>query len=190
MVIRVKDYLKENILITTKIAPEPKEEVAYDLHVGPSYKRPGDENPIPMPRSITLLPNDCVRIDTEEEIRTPVGVFGQSCSRTSLTWEGLVASNLKIDPNFQGRLEIAVFNTSKRGIHLRRGDSFCSIFFFTLQNSLEPGSPIRVPPHSRVFARNKYKEFLIRVAPFVATFGFSVAASLAANYIFHFARLR
>jgi dUTPase len=186
MVIQLKDYPRHGIEITPKHEPDSKERIACDLHVGLSYRRPGDANPRGIENgTIMLRPNDCVRIDTEEKLRTPLGVFGQTCSRASLTAEGLVVANLKIDPNFQGSLNITAFNTSRRPISIGLGRPFCSIFFFTLEYPIEEGSPIRVPPDPRILMGGRYKEALLRSAPYLATFGASVAASLAATYIFN-----
>jgi hypothetical protein len=137
-----------------------------------------------MPMALILGSNDCVRIDTEEEIRTPVAVFGQICSRASLTQEGLVVANLKIDPNFQGRLNITVFNTSRHVISIAKEASFCSLFFFTMENQINANSPVRVPPDAKILTRPRFREMLVRAIPYAITFGASVSASLLAAYIF------
>jgi deoxycytidine triphosphate deaminase len=184
MVIQLKDYPRHGIEITPKHEPDSKERIVYDLHVGLSYRRPGDANRRVIRKVITLRPNDCVRIDTEEELRIPLGVFGQTCSRASLTAEGLVVANLKIDPNFQGSLNVTAFNTSKRSISISPGKPFCSIFFFTLESPLEAGAPARVPPDPKILMGGQYKEAFLRAVPHVITWGLSVAASLVAAYIF------
>ncbi len=184
MVIQLKDYAKHGIQITPWIDPDPKERIVYDLHVGESYRRPGDANRKTMPRMKTLWPNTCIRIDTQEKLTTSTGVFGQTCSRASLSAEGLVVANLKIDPKFAGHhLCVTAFNTGKRPIRIKRDDPFCSIFFSTLEEHVGQDAEARNPPEAGVLATGWVEETLIRAAPFVVTFGLSVAVSLASNYI-------
>src|SRR5437016_3312221 len=100
MIIRVEDYEAKGIVLHNGIPfhATGKEQICYDLHVGESIKRPGDDTRRATPASIRLKPNDCIRIETREELALPNNVFGTICSRASLTAEGLVAANLKIDP--------------------------------------------------------------------------------------------
>jgi deoxycytidine triphosphate deaminase len=110
------------------------ERIALDLHVGDHYEK--DHRYIQFTDSFVLRPNTCVRIRTTECLETPPDVFGQVCSRASLTAEGLIVSNLKIDPNFAGPLELAVFNGGKRPIKIDRDKAFACIWFARLDSPL------------------------------------------------------
>lgn len=110
------------------------ERIALDLHVGDHYEK--NHRYIQFTDGFVLPPNTCVRIRTTECLETPPHVFGQVCSRASLTAEGLIVSNLKIDPNFAGPLELAVFNGGKRPIKVDRDKAFACIWFARLDSPL------------------------------------------------------
>ena len=196
MIIQIRDYPTYKI----RIEPQPDNDVSYtqspdrrelvslDLHVGELIKLPGNDSSFIPPKRIVLRPNDCVRIQTRERLTVPDTVFGQICSRASLTAEGLVAANLKIDPKFQGNLVVAVYNTSKNRIVLDSSLPFCSIFFQTLEHALPEDAPVRVPPPSKIIIGSRFKDWLFSVAPFLLTFLASVAASLIASIIFRLLR--
>src|SRR5688500_17334031 len=131
MVIRLCDYAEKGILFNGDAPParHDKEHVCYDLHVGESVKLPGDDTRRPTPKRIRLKANDCLRIETREHLSIPNDLFGTICSRASLTAEGLLVANLKIDPKFQGKLVVTVYNTSKNIITINSELPFCSIFF-------------------------------------------------------------
>ena len=135
MIIKLADYEAKGIVLhnATAFQANDKEQICYDLHVGDSVKRPGDDTRRATPRPIRLKPNDCVRIETREELAVPNNVFGTICSRASLTAEGLVAANLKIDPKFHGKLFVTVYNTSRNINAINPDLPFCSIFFQTLE---------------------------------------------------------
>lgn len=157
----------------------PEEEICYDLHVGQAIRPPGSEARRTPSAHIELSPNNAVRIETRERLTIPNGVFGQICSRASLTAEGLVVSNLKVDPNFQGRLVVTVFNTSKNRIRIDSALPFCSVFFHTLEESLA-SQRVRTPPEARAITESPWKVGLRKSFPYVITFVLSVVASLIA----------
>ena len=184
MVIKVCDFATKGIILNGAPSVQSgKEQVCYDLHVGESIKFPGDETRHSTPKKIRLKPNDCVRIETREVLRVPSTVFGVVCSRASLTAEGLVVANLKIDPLFQGKLVVTVYNTSKNIILINGELPFCSVFFQMLENPVPGDSPIRTPPDSKIMTGNRKVEGLIRSLPFVATFIASVLAPIITSYI-------
>jgi len=186
MIIQVCDYSARGILLEGSItAPrQQKEQVCRDLHIGESIKLPGDDVRRPTPKKIRLKPNDCLRIETDEHLTVPSNVFGTICSRASLTAEGLIVANLKIDPKFQGKLTITIYNTSKNIITLNHELPFCSIFFQGLETPLPDTAPIRTPPEAKIISGHRIVETLNRALPFILTFGASVLASLIASYLF------
>jgi deoxycytidine triphosphate deaminase len=191
MVISVADYKNRSIVLEGASFPERlKEQICYDLHVGSSIKLPGDDTRRPSPRIIRLKPNDCVRIETREELFVPNDVFGTVCSRASLTAEGLVAANLKIDPKFQGKLVITVYNTSKNLIKIDKKLPFCSLFFQTLETPVPADSPVRTPPEAKIISGNLFLDALMRARPHIFTFIASVLASIVAAYLFGLLRPR
>ena len=186
MIIKVANYRAKHILLDNAVQfhPEDKEQICYDLHVGESIKFPGDDTRRPTPKQIRLKPNDCIRIETREELRVPNDVFGTICSRASLTAEGLVASNLKIDPKFNGKLFVTVYNTSRNINSINPDLPFCSIFFQAIESPVSTAAPVRHPPDAKIITGPRYLEAFLRAVPFLVTFIFSVLASLLATYLY------
>jgi deoxycytidine triphosphate deaminase len=189
MIIRIQDYPSKGIQITNAAPPstDNKEEISYDLHVGDSVRRPGDDTRRPTPKTIRLAPNDCLRIETREHLTVPDRVFGVLCSRASLTAEGLLAANLKIDPKFQGRLVVTIFNASRNVITVNKQPPFCSIFFSTLELPIDADAPVRTPPEAKLITSSRFVEWTLRNKSHFITFLFSVLASFIASYLFLFA---
>jgi deoxycytidine triphosphate deaminase len=94
MIIKVANYEAKGIVLRNAVPfrENDKEQICYDLHVGQSVKRPGDDIRRATPKKIRLKPNDCIRIETREEFSLSNNVFGTVCSRASLTAEGLVVT--------------------------------------------------------------------------------------------------
>lgn|GEM_PF-1620176 len=185
MIIKIGDYATHGITIDPHDKRPDKELVACDLHPGQSFRNPGDANPRPMPEHLVLPPNDCIRIETEEFLRIPRGAFGQVCSRASLTADGLLVANLKIDPLFFGRLVVTVYNASPRQLTIEKEQAFCSIFFQTVEgDGVPPTSAPRQPPDPKILTGSRFVEVVRRVWPFALTFVASVVASLFAAYLF------
>jgi deoxycytidine triphosphate deaminase len=187
MIIQLRDYSTKGIQISGNglAQGDSKEQICFDLHVGESIRIAGDDTRRPTPSPLRLKPNDCLRIETREHLTIPNTVFGMLCSRASLTAEGLVAANLKIDPKFQGKLTITIYNASKNIITINPDLPFCSIFFATLETAVENTSPVRTPPEAKIITGNRLVEWLHRHTPHIATFIFSVLASIIASWIFY-----
>ena len=155
------------------------ERVALDLHVGRTFER--DHKWIEMPDSLVLRPNECIRVRVRELIQTSNKVFGAVCSRASLTAEGLVVSNIKVDPNFVGYLEIAVFNAGTRPIRLKQDKAFGSVWFALLTTPLPEGEPPRVPTPTDGLIFKSWQERARTLAPYFLTGFLSILASLLAG---------
>jgi dUTPase len=157
---------------------ESGERVALDLHVGRTFER--DHKWIQMPKRLILRPHECIRIRVQELIKTPNSVFGAICSRASLTAEGLLVSNIKVDPNFVGYLEVAVFNAGTRAIGIERGKAFASVWFGVLATPIPEGETPRVPTPTDGLIFRSWQERLRTLAPFIITGIASVVGSLIA----------
>lgn len=132
--------------------------IVYDLRVGRTYQEPGDANTYEMPKAYTIKPGRCILVTTEETLNVPENVFGQICSKGSLTSLGLFVGNTKIDPLFVGQLKISVFNASDRPIEIKPKQKFCSIFFQTIEHTV-PVNTIRHAPGMSIQKRNSIKDF-------------------------------
>jgi deoxycytidine triphosphate deaminase len=149
------------------------ERVALDLHVGDDYQVDFHDRWLAMPA--VLRPNDCVRIRVDEDISTPLGVFGQVCSKGGPSSEGLLVANQKVDPNFSGRLELSVFNAGNRSVMVEKGLVFASLWFDRLDPPLTDG-PKRQPARAPGLTRRDWRERWHAARPHAITGIISVAS--------------
>jgi len=187
MILPLKDWKPNGILVTVpgvsndvvaEALGTSGERVALDLHVGRTFER--NHKWIEMPECLILRPNECIRIRVRELIQTPRAVFGGVCSRASLTAEGLLVSNIKVDPNFVGYLEIAVFNAGDHSISLMKGKAFASVWFGALTSPIPDGEPPRVPTPTDGLVFRSWRERARALAPYFATGILSILGSIAA----------
>jgi hypothetical protein len=143
------------------------ERVALDLHVGDDYQEDFQDVWLAMPA--ILRPNDCVRIRVDESISTPDHVFGQVCSKGGTSAEGLLVANQKVDPNFHGRLELAVFNAGKRSVKVDKDLVFASLWFSRLDSSLTHDPPSREPARPPGLTSRDWRERWHAAKPHVLT---------------------
>jgi dUTPase len=185
MIIRSCDFPTYGLQIEGDGAPptDPKEQVVRDLHIGKAFRTPGDANRHELAKHVFLKPNDCILLETYEQLTVPSGVFGMVVSRAGLAAEGIIVASLKIDPLFNGQLTVTVINVGKRLLRVEQGMPFCSVFFQSMEQPAH-GPVSRTPPVPRVLPTDWYKARIRALWPFLLTFGASVAASLIAAYIF------
>jgi deoxycytidine triphosphate deaminase len=128
------------------------ERVALNLHVGSVYTA-DFATWTDIDDGFTLQPGQCVRIEVDEKIKTPDSVFGQVCSKTSQSADGLFVANLKVDPNFEGQITPTVFNAGDEPVRLTQGLVFSCVWFGTLD-------PVpKDPPH-----RNAEQKRTVQIA--------------------------
>lgn len=156
------------------------ERVALDLHVGDDYQEDFQDVWLAMPT--TLRPNDCVRIRVDESISTPDHVFGQVCSKGGTSAEGLLVANQKVDPNFHGRLELAVFNAGKRSVKVDKDLVFASLWFSRLDSPLTDAPP-REPARPPGLTSRDWRERWHAAKPHVLTGMGSVAVIVLGDVI-------
>jgi len=135
-----------------------KEQIIYDLRVGSKYQEPGDANTYGIQKVYKLKPGHCILVTTEETLTLPHNVFGQLCSKSSLTALGLFVGNTKIDPNFSGILKVSIFNASNRPLDITQGLRFCSVFFSTIEHSIN-NNVIRASPEMPSQKKSKLQDF-------------------------------
>jgi deoxycytidine triphosphate deaminase len=159
------------------------ERIVYDLRVGMRVQRGPRQNWQEMPTELRLKPGECIRVSTFEKLYTPNTVIGLICSRSSLAADGLYVSNIKVDPQFGGWLEVAVFNASRDHIIITKGMRFASIMFLDLREPLTENLP-RVPTETTAVRRVGFVEKTRRSAPFIITGILSIGGSMLAQGLY------
>lgn len=109
--------------------------VTYDLRVGDVYRDHRDAGPTQLEPGdeIELLPGAAVIVETVESVQFPKTRFGHIVPKVSLLQQGISNTSSKIDPGYEGKLLITVFNLGKQKTLLKRGQRFCSLYVLSVQ---------------------------------------------------------
>jgi dCTP deaminase len=103
--------------------------LSYDLRVGSKYKdhRDGWKRDIARGENIVLRPGGAVIIETEESLHMPASMFGYIVPRVKWLQRGVSNTLSKVDPGYNGRLLVTLFNLGKNKIKIPREERFCSL---------------------------------------------------------------
>lgn len=168
-----------------EVAPfngDPKEQVSVDLTVGTLYQKSGDPDWLHVNEGLTIHPGTCVIIQTAETIKMPNNAFGLLATKGSIGAKGIVTANTKLDPLFDGHLNIPVFNVGGRKVELRKGQPFCSISFWETESPIV-GSTTRNAIKVQPRTTSKMKDFLDRNAAHIITASISLLGAIGAALI-------
>lgn len=109
--------------------------VGYDLRAGGLCVSSADGKLqiLAKDEKIALKPGSTTLISTLEEIEMPMnrGLSGFIFSKVSLVSKGLSHVSTTIDPDWKGRLVIAIHNHSRSAIEISFGQPFCTLVFLT-----------------------------------------------------------
>ena len=169
-------------IVVQPLANDPKEQVSIDLRVGELFQRSGEPDWLHVPEIVEIHPGSSVLIQTAESIRMPNDAFGLLATKGSTGAKGIVTANTKLDPLFDGNLNIPVFNVSGRPVKLKKGQPFCSISFWTTEAPIV-GNTTRNAIKLQPREVSKFWDFLSRNAPHIITALVSFAGAIAAAII-------
>ena len=113
---------------TTQLSPHSPN-LSYDLRVGSVYKHHRDSlrRELSENGSITLFPGGAVVIEPEESLHMPAGLFGYIVPRVKWSQQGVSNTLSKVDPGYNGRLLVTLFNLGKNTVPIERKTGFCSL---------------------------------------------------------------
>ncbi|MDF5734952.1 MULTISPECIES: dCTP deaminase domain-containing protein [unclassified Nostoc] len=153
-------------LDTKQIRNTESSNATYDLKVGDEYRDHRDFGKTDLLDNgkISLQPGSTVIIETAEEVKFPKSRFGHVVPKVSLLQYGLSNTSSKIDPGYQGKLSITVFNLGKRNIELKKGQVFCTLYVIDVQKGVIP-----YQKGSKKIAGNSRKHVLSRLKDFIET---------------------
>ncbi|MEH2466115.1 dCTP deaminase domain-containing protein [Nostoc sp.] len=140
--------------------------VTYDLKVGDEYRdhRESGKTDLLDNGRIFLQPGNTVIIETAEKVNLPKFRFGHIVPKVSLLQDGLSNTSSKIDPGYDGKLSITVFNLGKRTVQLKKGQEFCTLYILDVQ---EGAIPYNKP--SKRIAGNTRKGLFSELRDFIET---------------------
>jgi deoxycytidine triphosphate deaminase len=90
---------------------------------------------------IALKPGQSMLIETAQKIATPLNVFGIITGKGRHIFSGIFLSTGKIDPGFDDRLKIGIYNGGPKAITLKPGDALCTCIFLQTESSLFNKTP-------------------------------------------------
>lgn len=181
MIILKRNLEKRHVKIINWV-DNPKEFVVVDLRVGDRYRVPGKSRWFDLKKPYLLRPGRCALIRTEEKVQLPENVFASIFSRGGLSAKGLIVSNTKIDPLFSDYLNIPVFNAGKQTIRLERGDRFCSVAFYLLEQPID-STLSRDPIDMGATEQSFFIDVLYEYLPHLIAAIISIVGAAVATYI-------
>jgi deoxycytidine triphosphate deaminase len=103
---------------TDKVIEKQSSNASYDLRVGGEYRdhREMGKTDLLDDGILYLPPGAAVIIETYEEVQFPRSRFGHIVPKVKLLMEGISNTSSKVDPGFDGRLLITVFNLGTKKI--------------------------------------------------------------------------
>ncbi|HYX14111.1 MAG TPA: hypothetical protein VE944_07050 [Nostoc sp.] len=153
-------------LDTKQIRNTESSNATYDLKVGDEYRDHRDFGKTDLLDNgkISLQAGSTVIIETAQEVKFPKSRFGHVVPKVSLLQHGLSNTSSKIDPGYEGKLSITVFNLGKKTIELKKGQVFCTLYVIDVKEGVIP-----YQKGSKKIAGNSRKDLLSRVRDFIET---------------------
>lgn len=136
----ILDYQQNRGLVIDPFDPDKCEPASYDLLLGKVLKagfgtlnlRPGED--------VTLLGGEWASIMSQEKLKLPTDLCGTYGLRSAVTRRGLIHfGGPQIDPGYEGRLFVSIYNPTLEPIVLRFGDPLFTIIFHKLLTPPETG---------------------------------------------------
>ncbi|ARK11904.1 hypothetical protein A6C57_17075 [Fibrella sp. ES10-3-2-2] len=90
---------------------------------------------------VYIEPFNAILIETEQRVCLPLNIFGLVIGKGHQIFQGTFISSGKINPGFNGRLNIGLYNGSRKRIHIKSGQPLCSCVFFQMESNMS--SPLK-----------------------------------------------
>ncbi|WHY13871.1 hypothetical protein QNH16_24665 [Peribacillus frigoritolerans] len=155
---------------------------SYDLRVGEVYLDHRETRQMALTDGgiIKLPPGSAFIIETMEEVRFPKTRFGQIVPKVNLLKKGISNTTSKIDPGYNGKLLVTVFNLGKNTVPLKKGEKFCTMIVQTIHGSgvkhyNKPAQQIPSNPEGNL--RGKIKDII--TGPYMGFISIIVSALVA-----------
>jgi len=123
----------DGTLVITPFDPNVLTPVGYDFRVGDTYSLLGElgRHHLGNSERIEIRPGTTALVETLEAVEMPKDLMlsGLITSKVSLVSRGLSHISTTIDPDWEGKLLIAVHNHSRQTLELEHGRAFCTAVF-------------------------------------------------------------
>lgn len=126
---------------------------SYDLRIGAQYRehRSTCLATLADDETFDLRAREAIIIETEEYIRLPRRMFALLVPKVGLLQVGLSNTMSKVDPGYEGRLLVTLFNLGRKTVTLRRCMPFCSLCVLRV----EDGATLYGKPGKRIEAETR-----------------------------------
>ncbi len=124
--------IRKEILIEP-FSEESLQPAGYDLRVGDEAYLRGKIVNVKELETLVIPPKAHALILTLERIKLPDDIMGDMKLRSSLAREGLIGSLAWVDPGWDGKLTLGVYNASDKPVELSYGERFVQIAFIRLE---------------------------------------------------------
>lgn len=144
--VEIQEAIGKKDIVIKPFEKDLLEPASYDLRIGRALV--GGEGIIDLKeRSLILKTAEWAELETLEEIKLSTNIAATFGLRSSITRKGLDwFGGPQIDPGYNGKLYIGVFNPSSESIKFNYLDKFCTVIFYRL------GKPAS-RPYSGAFQR-------------------------------------
>lgn len=110
---------------------------SIDLTVGDVWFDRDDHTPyVVSDQGVIIRPFQSILIETSEHISLPYNIFGLVTGKGNQIFKGAFVSTGKINPAFNSKLKIGIYNGSKKTIKLSKGAGLCTCVFFQMESNL------------------------------------------------------
>ncbi|MFB2119455.1 hypothetical protein [Parapedobacter sp. 2B3] len=109
---------------------------SVDLSVGDKWFFVNENTAYDVADGVEINPFQSILIETKEHIRMPLNVFGLVTGKGRHIFQGAFISTGKIDPSFDNKLKIGIYNGSKKKIKLVKDAPLCTCVFFEMETNL------------------------------------------------------
>jgi len=127
------DWKIQKEILIEPFSEKSLQPAGYDLRVGHEAYINGEIVNVREMGGIIISPKTYALILTLERIKLPDDVMGDMKLRSSLAREGLIGSFAWVDPGWDGKLTLGIYNASDEPVELTYGERFVQIAFIRLE---------------------------------------------------------
>lgn len=148
-----KDFLdfsssSDSLFYVSNIVEDNLEEFSIELTLGNARSNNYSDQKkemVEINSEISIVSQESIVVEVAEEIRVPHNRYGILVPTGGLfLTKGIMVAPAKVEPAFQGRLKLRIFNTSNRKVILRKGDKLASLVFFSTETTKYHDAKYRV----------------------------------------------
>jgi len=139
---QIRDAVRQQHLFIRNFDESSVQPASYDLRIGNLvYAPPAPDHPVDLSIDggfYRLPPYGNALLTTHEDLKLPDDIAGRIGLKSGLARRGLVASTgPQIDPGFEGKLFVSVFNLTATSLVLKYLDTFLTVEFHALEKKPE-----------------------------------------------------